>query len=223
MFSKLCVAGMPLSVGFDRIDEDLQHIICNSEVVIAEEKKTAHRVLARSGCRGREFFLLNEHSDLDYKRSLVNRVKSAALSCLFSDQGTPCVADPGYDFVDMCYEKGVQVFSFPGPSSITSALSLSGFYGERFYFAGFPPREKKLRKKFFDNLFINENTAVFFERPYVMKKLSDELIPFKRRLVVVYNLGMKNEKVIRGYISDICDQLKEMPKSPFVVVLEGLR
>lgn len=223
MGSRLCVAGMPLAVGFNRIDEELQNIIKNSEIIIAEEKKTAHRVLARSGCRGRDFVLLNEHSDLKDKLALVDRVSNAGLSCFFSDQGTPCVADPGYDFVDMCYERGVDVFSFPGPSSITTALSLSGFYGEKFYFAGFPPREKSSRKNFFDKLFSAEDTVVLFERPYVMKKLVEELYSFKKRIAVVYNLGMKDEKVIRGYAKEIAGELKSMPKAPFVVILEGIK
>lgn len=223
MSPRLCVAGMPLSVGFDRIDKELQSIIQNSEIIIAEEKKTAHRVLARSGCRGRDFFLLNEHTDLKSKFSIVDKVSSAGLSCFFSDQGTPCVADPGYDFVDMCYDRGVDVFSFPGPSSITTALSLSGFYAEKFYFAGFPPREKSSRKKFFDKLFSAEDTIVLFERPYVMKKLVYELVVFKRRIAVVYNLGMKDEKVIRGRSKEIANELKNMPKAPFVVILEGVK
>ncbi|TYB34119.1 MAG: hypothetical protein FXF49_02885 [Flexistipes sinusarabici] len=223
MGPRLCVAGMPLSVGFDSIDEGLQSIIQKSEIIIAEEKKTAHRVLARSGCRGRDFFLLNEHSGLKDKRFLVDKVSSAGLSCFFSDQGTPCVADPGYDFVDMCYAQGIDVFSFPGPSSITTALSLSGFYAEKFYFAGFPPRERPSRIKFFDKVFSCEDTVVLFERPYVMKKLVDELVVFKRRIAVVYNLGMRDEKVIRGYPKEIAGKLKNMPKAPFVVILEGIK
>jgi len=50
----------------------------------------------------------------------------------------------------------------------------------------------------------------------------NELKTFKRRITVCYNLGMDNEEIVRGFIWDISDRLKAMPKAPFVVVLEGV-
>lgn len=222
MSPSLCVMGMPLTNDFVNSDNNISSTLKNSDLIIAEEQKVARRVLARCGCRDRNFYLLNEHStDVD-KSDLLNLVKQSKMSCLFSDQGTPCVADPGYDFVNMCYDAGVHVFSLPGPSSITTALSVSGFYAEKFYFAGFPPRQKNLRKEYMENVFAMQDTVIMFERPYVMKKLAEELKAFKRRITVCYNLGMANEGIIRGFIWDISDKLKEMPKAPFVVVLEGV-
>jgi len=49
---------------------------------------------------------------------------------------TPTLSDPGYRLVDECIKQGIKVEGLPGPSSVTLALSLSGFPADRFAFEG---------------------------------------------------------------------------------------
>lgn len=49
---------------------------------------------------------------------------------------TPAISDPGYKLVDACLRQGLTVTGLPGPSSVTLALSLSGFPIDRFIFEG---------------------------------------------------------------------------------------
>ena len=70
-------------------------------------------------------------------------------------------------------KKNINVFSIPGPSSITSALSISGLPTDSFYFCGFLPKKKgrKAKLEFLSQL---PTTLVFFEAPYrVVKTLND--------------------------------------------------
>ena len=55
---------------------------------------------------------------------------------LISDAGTPLLSDPGRLLVNECIENKIQVIPIPGVSSITSALSVSGFK-INFYFMVF--------------------------------------------------------------------------------------
>ena len=53
---------------------------------------------------------------------------------LLSDAGTPGISDPGAEIVDACLEAKLTVDAIPGPSAVTDALMLSGFYAQRFSF-----------------------------------------------------------------------------------------
>ena len=63
-----------------------------------------------------------------------------------SDAGTPCISDPGYKIVNKCRQLNIEVLTIPGPSSLTSALSISGLPSDSFYFEGFLPKKGKTDK-----------------------------------------------------------------------------
>ena len=60
---------------------------------------------------------------------------------LISDAGTPLLSDPGRILVNKCLESGIKITPIPGVSSITTALSVSGFK-DQFLFYGFYQRLK---------------------------------------------------------------------------------
>ncbi|MBC7197261.1 MAG: hypothetical protein H5U39_08425, partial [Deferribacterales bacterium] len=179
------------------------------------------RMLAANNLRGKEYYLLNEHTTYEEKLTLAQKVKSADVVALFSDAGTPCISDPGYDFVDMCHLLEIEIKSLNFESSILAALSVSGFYAEKFIYAGFPPIKGEGRKKFFKNLPANNCTTVFLERPYVIKRIIDELSVVNSRIFIHINIGFEDERYLRGYIGEIVKSKGELRKSPFVVVVEG--
>lgn len=218
----LYVVGMPLDGIFKDLTVLAKEAIAKADIVIGEERKSTHRVLAAADARGKEYFLLNEHSKSD-DFSLIDEIMKVESACLFSDAGTPCVADPGYNFVDQCHKSGIEVLAIPGPSSITSALSVSGFYSESFYFAGFPPRKDQHRKGWYDYLLRMKDTVVFLERPYSLAKVIADLKPIKRRLCVSFNIGLPEQQTFRGRMSELAPKIENMPKAPFVVVIEGTK
>ena len=52
------------------------------------------------------------------------------------------ISDPGAILVNECIKNDINVIPIPGPSSVTSAVSISGF-SEKFFFYGFFPEKKK--------------------------------------------------------------------------------
>ena len=220
--SKLYIAALPLDLKRVYFSKYLLDILNLAELFVGEERKTVFKIFSLLENRDKKYMLLNEHSTVSDKLNILNNIKSYKISCLFSDTGAPCVADPGYDLVDLCYKENITIISVPGPSSITAGLSVSGFYAESFSFFGYPPRIKNKRRIFFQRIAKAYETVVFIERPYVMKKLVSELDIIKgKRLSISYNLGLREEKTIRGYINDIKKDLEEMPKVPFIIVVEG--
>ena len=60
-------------------------------------------------------------------------LKKGSIISLISDAGTPGVSDPGSILVNECIKHKIDIFPLPGPSSVTSAISISGF-SEKFFF-----------------------------------------------------------------------------------------
>ncbi|WP_022851418.1 16S rRNA (cytidine(1402)-2'-O)-methyltransferase [Limisalsivibrio acetivorans] len=195
-------------------------IVAETDFLIGEEKKTCHRFLAAIKLREHPFELINEHSEKEDKKRILDMLKSGKTAALFSDAGTPCVADPGYDFIDACHKANVEILSVPGPSSITAALSVSGFYAEEFAFLGFPPRDKRKRKTFFDALKDRKETLVILERPYALNRFLEELKITNRDISLSISLGMPDERTYRGKSGEILAKLPGKIKAPFVVVVD---
>ncbi|TCK59439.1 16S rRNA (cytidine(1402)-2'-O)-methyltransferase [Seleniivibrio woodruffii] len=217
----LYIAGTSISGDYSGSPAYLFEVVEKCTLVIGEDKKNLGRMLAASGFRDREQMLLNEHSLDRDKDFLLEIAMGHENVLLMSDSGTPCVADPGYDFVNKAWEAGFNVISVPGPSSITAALSVSGYFSERFYFAGFPPKDVVLRKKFMDRVMNNKDTVVVFERPYHANQLIEEVSFISRPMSMSFNLGMPDEITYRGTAKEIAAAIPEKVKKPFVLVIAG--
>ena len=61
---------------------------------------------------------------------------------LISDAGTPLLSDPGRLLLNCCIEERINIVPIPGVSSITTAMSVSGFK-DQFLFYGFLPKTEK--------------------------------------------------------------------------------
>jgi 16S rRNA (cytidine1402-2'-O)-methyltransferase len=217
----LKVLASPISGDYSHLPAYVLEEIKSANLIIGEERKTVLRFLAAVGCREKEYRLLNEHSTKEETAELVQEVSEIGIAILFSDAGTPCIADPGYDFVDMCINKGIEVKSLNAVSAVTAAISVSGFYAESFLFAGFPPKDKAERPKFFNHMKNSKQTAVIFERPYALVRTLEELVGLGKRLSLSLNLSAPDEKNYRGTATDILKLLPEGVKVPFVIVVEG--
>ena len=91
----------------------------------------------------------SERKKLNY---LISLLKEGSDLALVSDAGTPLISDPGLLLVKEAISLGIKISPLPGPSSVTAALSVSGFNSDNFIFVGFPPRKKNERLSFIKNL-----------------------------------------------------------------------
>ena len=93
--------------------------------------------------------------------SIIKYFNEGKILSLISDAGTPLLSDPGRLLVNLCLEKKIPVVPIPGVSSITTALSVSGFK-DQFLFYGFLPKKANELEKVLTYLSKNEFTQVFF-------------------------------------------------------------
>lgn len=216
----LTVAALPIDSDWRALDPRVVQAVQQADMLIAEERRSALRLLAACGARDKDFLLLNEHSDDSEISVLAAKVLAAGNTIFVSDAGTPCVADPDYRLVDACIKLGVEIKAVPGACSITAALSVSGFPADTFIFLGFPPKNGKERQAFFKGLTTIGRTAVFLERPYSMEKTLVELAEHNLDISISAGLGGTEEFTARGSAKELAVNVKPV-KAPFAIVIRG--
>ena len=88
--------------------------------------------------------LISYHKFNEKKKitSIIEHIKQGKILTLISDAGTPMLSDPGRILINECINNKIKIIPIPGVSSITSAMSVSGF-DDKFLFFGFLPKKKK--------------------------------------------------------------------------------
>lgn len=239
---------LPLGGDFTNIPKDHRSIAEQCCAVIGEERSVAMKVLAELGMTSNvrtihhdtdytstesstskgilNLYLLNEHSDKKYKMWLAKHIAKSHKNVLFfSDNGTPSIADPDFEFVDKCYKAKGEIIPLAGASSITAGLSVSGFDASSFTYLGFPPKQPHERKTFFKEIPDNTRTVVFMERPYSLDRVvNTDLSSIEkklrlRRVCIVIDIDGENFQILRGSVSQV-KKLYTKVKAPFVVIIE---
>jgi 16S rRNA (cytidine1402-2'-O)-methyltransferase len=144
---------------------------------------------------------------------------------LVSEAGMPLVADPGYELVQACLARGIQVAAVPGPTALTAALMVSGLCPSPFVFLGFAPRKSAARRALFEAYVADERTLVLYEAPTrLLDTLRDALALLgERQVAVACELTKLYEAVWRGEISGAITYLEaNEPRGEYVVVIDGV-
>ena len=100
----------------------------------------------------KSLIVMNDYNESKIIPIIVDRLNSGQNLALVSDAGTPLISDPGYKLVRECLHQGIQVDSLPGPSSVITALTLSGLPPDKFLFVGYPPEKVSHRINFLRKL-----------------------------------------------------------------------
>ena len=165
-----------------------------------------------------------EHNETQRDRTLLKKLESGDNIALVSDSGTPAISDPGYTIINACIDAGLTIIPIPGPSSLLSALVVSGFPLHNFTFEGFLAQKKSGRIKKLKSLVNEKRTMVFFESKYrLVKFLNDVLEIFGDREIVVTNdITKMFEEIYRGSVSTAIQKYSETePKGEFTIVVRG--
>lgn len=143
---------------------------------------------------------------------------------LVSDAGTPGISDPGVLLIERARAAGATIEAIPGPSAVTTAVSLAGIAGNQFSFLGFIP-QKKGRETFFKSLRAFEHPAVFFESTHrIIKTLEslEQILP-ETTLYIGRELTKFHEEMLIGSATELLKILNETPvkqKGEFVIIVD---
>ncbi len=200
-------------------------VLKSSDIIACEDTRRTIKLLKKYDINRplESYYDHNKEKKTPYLLSLLEKGKMVSL---VSDSGTPCISDPGFYLVKKAIEKGYKIFAAPGPSSILSALILSGLPTDRFIFEGFLPRKKGKRRTRIELLKEGKITIIIFESPFRTLSLLKELreIMGERRGSVSRELTKVYEETLRGNLSYLISYFEDnKPKGEIVIVLEGKR
>ena len=178
-------------------------VLKNSDIILCEDTRHSIKLLTHYKIKKK---LISYHK-FNEKKQLANIIQyfnQGKILSLISDAGTPLLSDPGRFLVNQCVENRIKVTPIPGVSSITSALSVSGF-SDKFLFYGFLPKTENKLEKVLASLSSNSYTQVFF---IPSKKINFYIKGFKkffsgRKIIIAKEITKMHEAFVRDDINKI--------------------
>ena len=199
-----------------------------SEVDLIAAEDTRHsRVLLSHYNISTSLKAFHEHNEAQLESYILDRIANGEAIALISDAGTPLISDPGYNLVCAARKAGLPVHAVPGPSAVTTALSVAGLPSDRFIFEGFLPSKPVARKKKLKTLCRETRTLVFYESSHRIEAAIEdmsEVFEGHRLAAVCRELTKKFETVLRGPLVEIGEKLTEdrnQTRGEFVIVVNG--
>ena len=195
-------------------------VLKSAPLIAAEDTRITRKLLSHIGS-GAKTMSYHESSPPGRLEQLVEHLQSQDLA-LVTDAGTPAVSDPGSALVRAAVEAGHTVTPVPGVSSVTAALSVSGFESNRFAFIGFLSRKKGERQAQLVEVIDLPMTLVILEAPHrVRQTLEDvgEAAP-GRGLAICRELTKLHEEVFRGTAQEALARF-DQPKGEFVILIDA--
>tara|TARA_B100001063_G_scaffold243264_1_gene273540 strand:- start:1703 stop:2566 length:864 start_codon:yes stop_codon:yes gene_type:complete len=179
------------------------NILKKSDYILCEDTRISKILLDNFKIRSK---LISNHKFNETKNlfKILGLLNNNLIISLVSDAGTPGISDPGATLVKKCVEEKIDIFPIPGPSSVISAVSMSGF-SEKFFFYGFLPEKKKILEEDLNNLSKISTSIVFF----VSSKKIKKFVPFikknfsGRKIVICREMTKYYEEFIRFKIDEI--------------------
>ena len=198
-------------------------VLKECDIIICENPKHSLKLLNKLGIK-KKLIPLHDYNE----QKIIDQIKNVLKmkSCvLISDAGSPLISDPGYNLVQYCIKNDIKVTSIPGPSSVISALQLSGLPLSEFIFYGFVPKSKNKLEELIKIISREKRTAVLFisshKLIYFLECL-EKIMP-DRSIAICKELTKINEFVFRGVSKNIKNyvmQKKENLKGEFVAIID---
>ena len=194
------------------------NILKKSNIILCEDTRRSAKLLSFFQMKNK---LLSYHKFNEKKISskAIDLIKNDKIVSLISDAGTPTISDPGLVLVNKCIEEDLKVYPIPGPSAVTSAVSISGF-SDRYLFYGFLPKKEKELERILKNLSNINYSIVFFVSAEKINFYTSKFKSFffDRKILIAREMTKIHEEFIRDNVSKI-KNLSENLKGELTVVL----
>ena len=193
-------------------------VLDKSDYILCEDTRVSKNLLDKYQIKSK---LISNHKFNEKKNvvKIIEHLKSGKIISLISDAGTPSISDPGSILVNECIDNEIKIFPIPGPSAISTAISISGF-SDKFLFYGFFPEKKQLLASELEKLSKFENTLVFFVSPKKINKIIPEIKKnfIGRKIVFCREITKMYEEFIRKNVDEL-DLFEKEPKGELTVVI----
>ncbi len=195
-------------------------VLKKSDIILCEDTRHSIKLLNHYEIKKK---LIPYHKFNEKKQmiSILKYFNDGKILSLISDAGTPLLSDPGRLLINECLNKDIKITPIPGVSSITTAMSISGF-NDQFLFYGFLPKTFNKLEKVLNSLSINNFTQVFF---IPAKKINFYLKSFKkyfsgRKILIAKEITKMHETFLRESIDEIKPMTNDFKGELTVIISE---
>ena len=164
----------------------------------------------------------HRHNENEKSNKIIEKLKEGKNIAIVSDAGTPGISDPGEEVVKEAIKENIQIIPIPGACAAINALIVSGIDTKEFYFLGFLPLNKKLRKEKLEEIKNENKTIIIYEAPHKIKDSLNDLknVVGNRKMVLARELTKIHEEFIRGNIDEIIEKSENL-KGEMILLIEG--
>ena len=195
-------------------------VLQQSDFILCEDTRVSKKLLENYHVRSK---LISNHKFNEQKNlvKIIEYLKSGKIISLISDAGTPSISDPGSILIKECLKENINITPVPGPSAVSTAMSVSGF-SEKFFFYGFFPEKKKEISDFFTKLSNLDSSIVFF----ISSKKFNKTIPIiknyfhGRKLLICREMSKYYEEFIRLKIDEMKPFDKDLRGELTIIISE---
>ena len=174
-----------------------------SDCILCEDTRISRKLLDKFNIKSK---LISNHKFNEKKNlsNIINLLKKGQIVSLISDAGTPSISDPGAVLIKECVRENLDIFPLPGPSAVTTAVSISGF-SEKYFFYGFFPEKEKELKEDLDILSNLVASIVFFVSPKKFNKIIPHIKKnfIDRDILICREMSKFYEEFTRCKISEL--------------------
>jgi 16S rRNA (cytidine1402-2'-O)-methyltransferase len=195
-----------------------------ADAIVAEDTRHTGLLLQKLGLPKKpllSFFGTREAQRIPH---ILKRIREGERLVLLTDAGTPGISDPGARLLRAIHQEGLRIEPIPGPSALTTALSVSSLCAGPFAFEGFLPSNPSRRRRRLDELKEEQRPLVFFEAPHRIRETLEDFIEILGgdRAITMVREGTKlHEEIVEITITELLSRLPEKPKGEITLVVEG--
>ncbi len=193
-------------------------ILKQSDFILCEDTRISKNLLNKYDIKSQ---LISNHKFNEKKNTLkiVEYLKSGKIISLISDAGTPAISDPGSVLINECIKNNIKIVPVPGPSAVATAMSISGF-SDQFFFYGFLPDKKQQIINELKKLSGFSSTVIFFVSPKKINKIIPEIKKNfgERKIVICREITKLYEEFLRTRVDEL-EKFQKEPKGEITVVI----
>ena len=200
--NSLYIVSTPIG-NLDDITLRAVNVLKESDIILCEDTRHSIKLLNHLKIKKRliSYHKFNEKKQIE---SVIEHINKGKILSIISDAGTPLLSDPGKLLLNECIKRKFKVVPIPGVSSITTAMSVSG-YDDKFLFYGFLPKKEGELENVLNTLSKLNYSQIFFvpavKINFYLKIMKKHY--FDRKIMIAKEITKIHEEFFRDSIKDI--------------------
>ena len=185
-------------------------VLKNSDQILCEDTRRSIKLLNHYNIK-KKIVANHKFNEKKIVNTIIKLLNDGKVVSMISDAGTPILSDPGLVLIKECINNNIKIIPIPGPSAITTAVSISGFE-DKYLFYGFLPKKNKDIEKVCNKLTDIDFSLVFFIPVIKINFYIKYFVKFfkERNIFIARELTKAHETFYRGNLENFKGLSKEL-------------